>query len=53
MKKILVVIMLVSALGASSCKKESEVQPKETKVLKLSDSEDETNLDKSNVSTWD
>jgi len=51
MKKIFIAILLVSAISATSCKKESEVQPSEAKVLNVNDGGE--NLDKSNVGSWD
>ena len=44
MKKIIIALLVVSAIGATSCKKESEVAPKASTV-KLSD--------KSILGAWD
>ncbi|MBC7474323.1 MAG: hypothetical protein H7263_08535 [Candidatus Sericytochromatia bacterium] len=45
-------LFAVSAIAATSCKKESEVAPsKNDKSIKMSD--DNSSIDKSNVSTWD
>ena len=43
MKKIIIAILVVSAIGVSSCKKENEVAKAST--VKVSD--------KSNLGTWD
>ncbi|WP_169303400.1 hypothetical protein [Pedobacter cryophilus] len=45
MKKLLIAILLVSAVGATSCKKESEVAPTKSTSVKVSD--------KGNLGTWD
>ena len=47
-------IFVVSAIAATSCKKEGEVTPsKNNKNIKLTGGEDQPSIDKSNVGTWD
>jgi hypothetical protein len=54
MKKLIIMLMVVSAIAATSCKKESQVAPtKNDKNIKMTGSEDQTSIDKSNVSSWD
>jgi hypothetical protein len=45
MKKIIIAILVVSAIGATSCKKESGVTPAKANTVKVSD--------KGILSTWD
>jgi hypothetical protein len=53
MKKLIIMLMVVSAVAATSCKKESSVSPlKNDKTVKAAD-DGTTSLDKGNVSTWD
>ena len=53
MKKIVLALLVVSAIGVTSCKKDSETAPeKSDKVLKLNGDEEE-GLDKTNVGSWD
>lgn len=49
MKKIVVALLIVSAIGATSCKKEAELAP--AKSLKVNGSG--TNLNRNDTSTWD
>jgi hypothetical protein len=52
MKKTIIMLMVVSAVAATSCKKENNVSPlKNDKTVKTTD--DGTTIDKGNVSTWD
>ncbi|WP_157687504.1 hypothetical protein [Pedobacter psychrophilus] len=49
----MIMLFVVSAIAATSCKKESEVAPsKNDKTIKMTEG-DEDNIDKSNVGTWD
>jgi hypothetical protein len=53
MKRLLIALFFVSAVAATSCKKESSVSPlKNDKTVKTAD-DGTTSLDKGNVSTWD
>ena len=45
MKKIIIALLVVSAIGATSCKKESEVAPAKASTVKVSD--------KSDLGVWD
>ena len=45
MKKIIIALLVVSAIGATSCKKENEVAPAKSNTVKVSD--------KSDLGTWD
>ncbi|WP_017258445.1 hypothetical protein [Pedobacter arcticus] len=49
MKKILVALLIVSAIGVTSCKKDAETAP--VKTLKVNGSS--TNLNRNDTSTWD
>ena len=46
--------MLVSAVAATSWKKESGITPSKNNInIKVNDVEDQPSIDKSNVGTWD
>lgn len=50
MKKILVAVFLIGAIGATSCKKDVEATP--SKNLKINGGPDR-NLEKTDVGSWD
>ncbi len=53
MKKLMIMLFVVSAIAATSCKKEAGVVPsKSDKTVKMNGG-DEVSIDKSNVGTWD
>ena len=45
MKKLLIILLAVTAIAATSCKKDNEIAPKTDKSLKT--------FDKTNVGSWD
>ena len=45
MKKLLLILLAVTAFAATSCKKDNEIAPKADKSI--------TTFDKSNVGSWD
>ena len=54
MKKLMIMIFVVSAIAAISCKKESEViLSNNDKNISMTGGEDQPSIDKSNVGTWD
>jgi hypothetical protein len=54
MKKLMIMLVVVSAVVATSCKKDSEVISSKADItVRMNGGDEPTSIDKSNVSTWD
>jgi hypothetical protein len=54
MKKLIIMLVVVSAVAVTSFKKDSEVSPLKADItVKMNGGDEPTSIDKSNVSTWD
>jgi hypothetical protein len=52
MKKLIIIVLGVLAISATSCKKDAETTPKKENTT-LQTNDDDISIDKGDVGTWD